>query len=282
MKKQIRKIIAIGLSILACSLSCSCSNILQDIDAAQVITTVETIQDTANILKQNNQTQEKTDAHNTSQIPVSEFDYSSIPTYTGEPYYVVNNHQPFFDKNEITAEPFEKYGELDNLGRCTAAIACVGKETMPAVGEERGNISSVKPTGWVQNKYDCVEGGWVINRSHMIMWALSAENANEKNLVTGTRYMNLEMLEYENLMVDYIRETGNHVLYRVTPIFVDDELMCRGLLMEAQSVEDDGEGIQFCIFMYNVQPGIEFDYKTGNNWYTGEFLDTDSLAVHMK
>lgn len=207
------------------------------------------------------------------------FDLSQIPAYTGEPYYVVNDGMPYFNSDDITDNAYIALSPLDELGRCQAAMACLGPETLPEEGEERGEIGNVKPTGWHNNKYDCVSGKYVVNRCHMIAWCLSGLNADERNLITGTRYLNLEMLEFEEMVVRYIEETGNHVMYRATPIFSDDELMCRGLLLEGYSVEDNGKEICFNLYFYNVQPGVKFDYSTGENWYTGELLDTDSPAV---
>ena len=207
-----------------------------------------------------------------------EFEYKDVPEYDGRPYIEVNGNVPYFTE-EVTEDSFENYGELDDLGRCTTAIACLSLDTMPSLGEERGNIGNIKPSGWYSKKYDCVEGKYVMNRSHCIGWQLSNENENVCNLISGSRYLNLEMQVYENMVADYLRETSNHVMYRVTPVFVEEELLCRGLLMEGYSVEDRGEGISFCVFFYNVQPGIEFDYATGESWYTGVFLDTDSPAV---
>lgn len=187
---------------------------------------------------------------------------TEIPEYSGEPYSIINNNIPFF--TETTTECFEEYPELDSLGRCGAAYACVGIDTMPT--EERESISEVKPSGWHNKPYDFVDGGYVYNRCHLIGFQLTGENANERNLVTGTRYMNVKgMLPFENEVADYIASTGNHVMYRVTPVFEGDNLVCSGVLMEAYSVEDDGAGVQFCVFCFNVQPGVSIDYKTGEN-----------------
>lgn len=187
---------------------------------------------------------------------------TKIPEYSGEPYSIINNNIPFF--TETTTECFEEYPELDSLGRCGAAYACVGIDTMPT--EERESISEVKPSGWHNKPYDFVDGGYVYNRCHLIGFQLTGENANERNLVTGTRYMNVKgMLPFENEVADYIASTGNHVMYRVTPVFEGDNLVCSGVLMEAYSVEDDGAGVQFCVFCFNVQPGVSIDYKTGEN-----------------
>lgn len=194
------------------------------------------------------------------------FDYSQVPEFDGEnPYAIVNGNQPYFTDISDIKTAFEDYGKLDNLGRCTTVVANIGKEIMPT--EERGSIGSVKPTGWTVSKYDFVDGKYLYNRCHLIGYQLTGENANRQNLITGTRYMNVDgMLPFEDMVADYIKETGNHVLYRVTPIFVDSELVARGVLMEAKSIEDDGEGICFNVFCYNHQPNVVIDYQTGENW----------------
>ena len=198
-------------------------------------------------------------AGNHSQTSVS---LDSIPEYSGDPYVVVNNNVPFFSKEDLKAEIFESSGDLDSLGRCTVAYSMVGTETMPT--EERGSIGQVKPTGWHAVKYDNVDGKYLYNRCHLIGYQLTAENANVKNLITGTRYLNVQgMLPFENLTADYIKETGNHVLYRVTPVFEGENLVASGVLMEAESVEDAGDGVEYCVYVYNVQPGVEIDYATG-------------------
>ena len=207
-------------------------------------------------------------------IPVVEsegwFDYSRVPEFDGEnPYVVINGNQPYFSDISDMKTAFEEYGNLDNMGRCTTAVANIGKELMPT--EERGAIGSVKPTGWQVSKYDFVDGKYLYNRCHLIGFQLTGENANKKNLITGTRYLNVQgMLPFENMVADYIKETNNHVLYRVTPVFVDFDLVARGVLMEAMSVEDDGEGICFNVFCYNCQPGVEIDYATGDNQQTAK------------
>lgn len=193
-------------------------------------------------------------------------DPSTLPAYSGSAYTVVNGNQPNFSASELTTVGYEKYANLDRLGRCGLALASCGKEIMPADGEERGSISSIKPTGWVQAKYDGISGGYLWNRCHLIGWQLSAENENRQNLITGTRYMNIEgMLPFENMVADYIRETGNHVAYRSTPIFEGSNLVCSGVQMEAYSIEDDGDGICFNVYCYNVQPGITINYSTGDS-----------------
>lgn len=189
---------------------------------------------------------------------------SSIPAYDGTPYVAINNNVPFFKDEELTTKSYESYSNLDNLGRCGVAVASVSKDLMPT--EKRGSISSVKPTGWQTAKYDNVDGKYLYNRCHLIGYQLTGENANKKNLVTCTRYLNVEgMLPFENMVTDYIKETGNHVMYRVTPIFEKDNLLISGVLMEAKSVEDNGKGILFNVYSYNVQPGIKIDYATGKS-----------------
>ena len=190
---------------------------------------------------------------------------ADIPEYSGEPYVVLGGNWPDFDVEDLTTEPFEYYSELDSLGRCGVAYANVCLEIMPT--EPRGEIGQVKPSGWQTVKYDCVDGKYLYNRCHLIGYQLAGENANRRNLITGTRYMNVTgMLPFENMVDNYVEETGNHVLYRVTPIFEGTELVARGVLMEAFSVEDGGEGICFNVFVYNVQPGITIDYATGDSW----------------
>ncbi len=195
-----------------------------------------------------------------------------LPAYTGDAYTVINKNEPFFDEIELTESSFERYGALDELGRCTAAVASIGRDLMPT--EDRGNIGMVKPTGWQTVRYDVVDGKYLYNRCHLIGFQLTGENANEKNLITGTRYMNVDgMLPFENMVADYVKETGNHVMYRVTPVFSEHELLARGVLMEAYSVEDEGEGICFCVFVHNVQPQIEINYADGSSVFSGK---TDS------
>ena len=202
---------------------------------------------------------------------------NDIPDYSGSAYVEINGNEPYFTDDEITTEAFERYSELDPLGRCGAAFACIGVEIMPT--EPRGEIANVTPTGWEyggisnNNVYDCVEDGYVYNRCHLIGFQLAGENDNEKNLITGTRYMNIVgMLPFENQIAEYVKSTNNHVMYRVTPIFKGLDYVAQGVLMEALSVEDNGSGISFCIFAYNVQPGITIDYFTGVNVASGQPL----------
>ena len=190
------------------------------------------------------------------------FSLSEVPPFSGEPYVVLNENQPDFPEEDFTTNSFESYGPLDELGRCTAAYANVGIDQMPT--EERGSIGQVKPTGWQTVKYDVVDGKYLYNRCHLIGFQLTGENANEQNLITGTRYLNVEgMLPFENLVADYVKETGHHVLYRATPIYEGDNLVASGVQMEAQSVEDDE--ICYNVYVYNCQPGIEIDYATGES-----------------
>ncbi len=209
------------------------------------------------------------------------FDYAEVPEFDGgEPYAVVNENVPFFTESQLTTVPFESYGELDELGRCTTVCANVGKELMPT--EERGSIGSVKPSGWQTAKYDNVDGKYLYNRCHLIGYQLTGENANVQNLITGTRYMNVQgMLPFEDMVADYVKETNNHVLYRVTPIFRGNELVARGVLMEAYSVEDDGDGICFNVFCYNVQPDIDIDYLTGESRYVDNKSDDAEKAEYV-
>lgn len=186
-------------------------------------------------------------------------------TQTDEAYIKVNGNVPLFSEDEKkTAAAFENYSDLDALGRCGVAFACVGKETMPT--EERGPIGSIKPSGWHSVKYDFVDGKYLYNRCHLIGYQLTAENANEKNLITGTRYLNTKgMFPFENMVADYVKETGNHVLYRVTPVFEGNNLVASGVYMEAYSVEDNGDGICFYVYVFNRQPGVKIDYLTGDS-----------------
>ena len=192
---------------------------------------------------------------------------AAVPEYSGAASVTLNNNQPEFTDEEITTTSYEQYGALDSYGRCTTAIACIGTDLMPT--EERGSIGMIKPTGWNQNKYPGIvdsEPPYLYNRCHLIGYQLTGENANECNLVTGTRYMNVDgMLPYENEVASYIKNTGNHVMYRVTPIFEDSNLLCSGVQMEAYSVEDSGKGISFNVYCYNVQPGVIIDYIDGSN-----------------
>ena len=195
----------------------------------------------------------------------SSFSLSDVPAYSGKAYISVNGNVPYFTAAELTTTSFETYSDLDTLGRCGVTYACIGQDLMPT--KERGSIGMVKPTGWHTVRYDdLVDGKYLYNRCHLIGYQLTGENANTKNLITGTRYLNIEgMLPFENMVADYIQETNNHVLYRMTPIFEGNNLLANGVLMEGYSVEDKGVGVSYCVFAYNVQPGIEIDYATGES-----------------
>lgn len=198
-------------------------------------------------------------------VPEGEFSLAEIPPYTDAAYVEVNGNHPYFTEEEKNTQVFENYSELDELGRCGVAYANICKELMPT--EKRGDIHSVKPSGWHSVQYDCVDGKSLYNRCHLIGFQLAGENANKENLITGTRYLNvIGMLPFENLVADYVKETDAHVLYRVTPVYERDELVARGVLMEGWSVEDEGDGVEFCVFAYNVQPGITIDYATGESY----------------
>ncbi len=216
------------------------------------------------------------------------FSLSAVPAYSGSPYVAINDNIPYFSEDDYTTQSYESYSELDRLGRCGVCMASIGTDLMPT--EPRGSIGSVKPTGWQTVKYDNVDGKYLYNRCHLIGYQLTGENANERNLITGTRYMNVQgMLPFENMVADYVKETGNHVLYRATPIFAGDDLVANGVLLEGYSVEDDGDGICFNVFCYNVQPDIVIDYATGDSAQaspaqSGEItyvLNTGSKKFHL-
>ena len=211
-----------------------------------------------------------TDVDGNQNVQVSEsiqksFNLDDIPEFDGKtPYVIINNNEPNFPEEDFNSNSFEKYSELDSLGRCGVAYANVSKETMPT--EARGEISKVKPTGWHTVKYDCVEGKYLYNRCHLIGYQLTAENANKQNLITGTRYLNVDgMLPFENQVAEYVKQENGHVLYRVTPIFKENNLVANGVQMEAESVEDKGENIKFNVYAFNVQQNIKIDYLTGNS-----------------
>ena len=208
-------------------------------------------------------------------------DLAQIPEYTGSPYTVINDNEPEFEANDFSTEAFENYSELDDLGRCGVAYANICQEIMPT--EKRGAIGMVKPSGWHTVKYpELIKDRYLYNRCHLIGFQLAGENANTKNLITGTRYLNVDgMLPFEDEVADYVKETDNHVLYRVTPVFDGDNLVASGVQMEAESVEDDGAGVKFNVFCYNIQPGIGIDYATGDSWVDDgnavvENTDTDN------
>lgn len=226
----------------------------------------------------------------TQSVPIStptveSYELDSIPAYTDEPYVLLQENVPDFDSSDFTTQAFETYAPLDELDRCGVAYANICTELIPT--EERGSIGQVKPSGWHTVTYDNVDGRYLYNRCHLIGFQLAGENANEQNLITGTRYMNVEgMLPFENQVADYVEETDNHVLYRVTPIFQGDDLVASGVQMEAWSVEDQGEGVCFHVYVYNVQPGITIDYATGESWASESVsahyvLNTSSKKFHL-
>lgn len=271
-----KKLICLQL-VIACLISVTACTTTETDSSSDTSTTVESsIEVTSDKETSETSTEEETSVKEevTSEVTESTtsaviadavaFDFSSIPSYSGEPYYVVNDNTPFFDASEVTSESYEYYSPLDNLGRCGTAVACVGMDIMPT--EERGSIGSVKPTGWQSVRYDCVDGSYLYNRCHLIGYQLTGENANTSNLITGTRYLNVDgMLPFENMVADFVKETEMHVMYRSTPYFEGENLLASGVLLEAMSVEDNGEGVLFNVYVYNVQPDIEINYATGES-----------------
>ena len=234
---------------------------------------------------QSNMTGQEIDQPVSSTLPsestaATSFSLSDVEPYSGSAYVAVNGNIPYFTSSELTTTSFELYSALDSLSRCGTAYACIGQDLMPT--EERGSIGSVKPSGWHTVRYNgVVDGNYLYNRCHLIGFQLSGENANERNLITGTRYLNIDgMLPFENMVADYVQETNSHVLYRVTPVFEGDNLLAAGVLMEGYSVEDDGDGICFCIFAYNVQPGVTINYATGDSMLDGAVSTSDPSVVH--
>lgn len=217
----------------------------------------------------------------------SGFEYSKVPKWDRKsPYVKINKNKPYFSSSQLKSKkPYEKYGKLDSLGRCTNTIACIGTDLMPT--KTRGEIGQIRPTGWHTVKYAGIDGNYLYNRCHLIGYQLTGENANEKNLITGTRYLNVEgMLPFEDEVADYLKENSdNHVLYRVTPVFKGRDLLARGVLMEAESIEDGGSGVRFCVFCYNVQPGVTIDYSDGSSKgpeYTGSTKSTKDKTDNTK
>ena len=250
-----KKLLSVLLLLaLVCSLF-GCSNIERTLDDANDI-----ISDLIDYV--NGEVTEPT--KNLNAVSVDE-----VEEFSGVPYVTINDNKPAFTDEELTTQAYEFYSDLDSMGRCGYTMACIGVELMPT--EERGSIGQVKPSGWQTVKYDIVDGKYLYNRCHLIGFQLTGENANNKNLITGTRYMNVDgMLPFENMVADYIKDTENHVIYRVTPIFKGLELVARGVQIEAYSVEDDGEGICFNVYVYNNQPGITIDYASGFSWLSDE------------
>ncbi|MBE6140717.1 MAG: hypothetical protein E7172_04185 [Firmicutes bacterium] len=195
---------------------------------------------------------------------VTSYSLETIPKYNGESYVVINNNEPNFSEEDKLKESFESYSQLDKLGRCGVAMAKINKELMPT--KERTSIGMIKPSGWKQAKYDFVDGKYLYNRCHLIGFQLTGENANEKNLITCTRSMNTEvMVDFENQIASYIKETENEVLYRVTPIFEGNNLLASGVQLEALSVEDNGKGIKFNVYIFNVEKNVEINYEDGSS-----------------
>lgn len=238
----------------------------------------QTTSDTAQSIVADTQqdTDQATKIPSADEISIQTLSSADIPAYTGDAAVVLNDNKPFFTEAEYTTDAFESYSDLDSLGRCGVAYANVCEEIMPT--EERGAIGMIKPSGWHTIKYDCVDGKYLYNRCHLIGYQLSGENANEKNLITGTRYLNVTgMLPYEDQVADYVHDTDNHVLYRVTPVFTGDNLVADGVEIEAASVEDKGASLQFHVFCYNVQPGVVIDYATGDS-HLAEDSDAQTAA----
>lgn len=247
MIKGMQKIVKIGLLLIVCIGLIGCTN--------------ETEKKTSNTPTKENIDEKQTDT--------SSINLATIPEYTGNPYVIIEDNVPDFETYEVeeALTSYEYYSPLDDLGRCQEVQASIGQDLMPT--GERESISDVKPSGWNNEDYPCVDGSWIWNRSHLIGFQLSGENANEKNLITGTRYMNVEgMLPFENQVANYVKSTGNHVLYEVTPIYEGDNLVASGVQMEAYSVEDQGQGVQFNVYCYNVQPDIIIDYSNGETQAT--------------
>ncbi len=267
-------IVILGLvTLLACTRGCVNNYVRLSEDASEIIEIVS--EDNHNFTEDSSQIsalediQSEEDNDDSDETETGEhlftFDLKNIPAYEGKPYYVLNDNHPLFCKDEIGTDVFSEYSELDTLGRCGAAFAIISQETIPE--EERGQIGDIKPSGWHTVKYnDLIDGNYLYNRCHLIGYQLAGENADPKNLITGTRYFNVDgMLPFENAVYDYVSSSGNHVAYRVTPVFADDNLVASGVTMEAFSIEDDGSGLCFYVFVYNVQPGIEIDYLTGES-----------------
>ena len=262
--KKLYSLLSLFVLILSVLTGCITTENLSDQSTTSVLTEIvetstlpdqTTTQNT--LIEQNSQPQ-------TPEISIPSFDLSSISGYSGSPYIAVNGNNPYFTESDYTTAAFENYSPLDSMGRCGVAFANVCLDIMPT--EDRGNIGNIKPSGWQTIRYENVDGKYLYNRCHLIGFQLAGENDNELNLITGTRYMNVDgMLPFENMVDDYVEETGNHVLFRVTPIFEGSNLVASGVLMEGWSVEDHGDGICFNVYCYNVQPGIKINYANGDS-----------------
>ncbi len=252
--KKLRPALATGALALLLSFLTACAGTDITTDNAAI---AKTAQDTAETISALEKTTALFSANN-------EIILAGIEQYSGSPYIELYGNVPLFLDKELTTTSYEYYSDLDSLGRCGMACACIGQDLMPT--EERGLIGKIKPSGWHTVKYDIVDDNYLYNRCHLIGYQLTAENAEEKNLITGTRYLNIQgMLPFENMVEDYVKGTGNHVMYKVIPLYDGDNLIASGVIMTAKSVEDDGDGISFCVFCYNVQPGINIDYATGES-----------------
>ncbi len=273
----------ISLLLAICLLFSGCGATTTDNNNSKPSESISSITDTSESLSSTeSESKPTTSTESNTKPPITSnnnvVSLSNIPTFSGKPYVAINNNVPSFSDSDLTTKSYEYYSELDRLGRCGVVIACVGQDLMPT--EDRGSIGQVKPTGWHTVKYDCVDGKYLYNRCHLIGYQLSGENANTQNLITGTRYMNVDgMLPFENLVADYVKETDNHVLYRVTPIFESNNLLATGVQMEAYSVEDDGDGICFNVFVYNAQPQITINYTNGDSSYNGSSTDNDTDVI---
>lgn len=269
MRKNKAGICGIILIIILLSAGCLGISVLMFFhkDSGEIHSTTENTREEIQEKDTSTQTDISDNIHISEDI---QWNTGKIPAYDGSPYVEINENKPSFSEEVLTTEAFEYYSQLDSLGRCGAAYANVGREIMPT--EPRGLIGEIHPSGWqLANYHELIDGNYLYNRCHLIAFQLTGENANEKNLITGTRYLNTEgMLPFEILVGNYVRDTGNHVLYRVTPVFRGDNLLASGVIMEAMSVEDRGEAISFCIYAYNVQPGIHINYKNGDNWLEEE------------
>lgn len=259
-----KRIIVVSICVIAfLALLCRSDNSNTPIIAEQSSTTIGVEVDNLSTAEPTNTVEHtQSDTNTSNDLP---FNLSDIPSYSGSPYYEVNNNQPFFQANELTTESFKQFSKLDSLGRCGVAFACIGADSLPT--KERGAIGMIKPSGWHTVRYDdIIEDKYLFNRCHLIAFELSGENANPQNLISGTRYMNVKgMLPFENRVRSYVEYTNQHVIYRVTPVFEGDNLVTTGVLMEGYSVEDNGEGICFNVFCYNVQPQIKINYADGTS-----------------
>ncbi len=261
MVKKIRtcKVILMALVMMMLCIGCSTEEVT-DI-ASDALEQLETMVPASG---ENDEEQDAEEQNTEKKEEIIEDKENGIPVFTGKAYAAMNNNVPSFKKSDMKTKSYEKYGSLDSLGRCSVAMANIGRDLMPT--EDRGAIGRVKPSGWHTVKYDCVDGKYLYNRCHLIGFQLTGENANERNLITGTRYMNVDgMLPFEDMVADYIKETSNHVLYRVTPKYSGKNLVASGVQMEAKSVEDNGDGICFNVFVFNVQPGVTINYATGDS-----------------